>query len=319
MLDPVTAVVVAVVLAGCVWLALVPPPGLASSGLARRLGIGAAVALGLAFVLTSRLADRDHGVSDFLLAGPVVVFFAGSAVAAAAEGSFRAGVQAAVWTALVGTLLVFVIGLPEALHWYRVDGRLLLDGERGYAFGESLGSAIWMLVLIPVWGLPFGVIGAAVGNHRRLGGRGRGPDRGTGRAGTVSVAAGLLLIAVGAILAAMHRLPNGAVIPNVDHAAVGYLLILVGLVATPILLLLWNPYGPGRPARLLEEDLPVTARCVRTTRAAPGLGTRTRPRCRSRRPSRRTVTRISVPGRFRPFSGLGVALDHGQFLKASGE
>ena len=88
----------------------------------------------------------------------------------------------------------------------------------------------WTLVWIPVWGLPFGVIGAAVGNGQRLGTRGRGPGRGTGR----------------------------DVIPNVDHAAVGYLLMLVGLVETPISLLLWNRYDPGkRRARLIERRRPV--------------------------------------------------------------
>jgi len=45
----------------------------------------------------------------------------------------------------------------------------------------------------------------------------------------------------------VHRIPDGQVIPipNLDHAAIGYLLILVGLVATPILLLLRDRHDPG--------------------------------------------------------------------------
>jgi len=93
-----------------------------------------------------------------------VILFACAALAAALGHSFRVGVQAAVWTALLGTLVVFVIGLPEAQHWYRIGARLIFDGERGYAIGRNLDGFIWGLVVLPFWWLPFGVIGAAVGN-----------------------------------------------------------------------------------------------------------------------------------------------------------
>lgn len=68
------------------------------------------------------------------------------------------------WTALFGMLLIFAIWVPEALYRYGTDARQLLDGERGYPVGDNLRYVIWWsLVLLPVWGLPFGVIGAATG------------------------------------------------------------------------------------------------------------------------------------------------------------
>jgi hypothetical protein len=53
------------------------------------------------------------------------------------------------------------------MHRYAIDGRTLGDGEFGYPIGVNLKDAIWGLVQIPVFGLPFGVIGAAVGHRMR--------------------------------------------------------------------------------------------------------------------------------------------------------
>lgn len=162
-LAPTTAVVFAAALAGCLWLALIPPRGLTTSRPARGLGVGAALILGLGFLLTSRLTVNTYGgPMVWVIFAPVVIFFAASAMAAAVGGSFRAGVQAAVWTALVGALLVFAISLPEAMRRYAIDGRTLGDGEFGYPIGVNLPGAIWDFIVIPILGLPFGVIGAAV-------------------------------------------------------------------------------------------------------------------------------------------------------------
>jgi len=79
-------------------------------------------------------------------------------------------VASVVVVALVGTLAVFVIQVPEALHWYRADARMLFDGELGDRIGGNVDGFIWVLVGIPLLGLPFGVIGAALGarsRHRR--------------------------------------------------------------------------------------------------------------------------------------------------------
>jgi hypothetical protein len=41
------------------------------------------------------------------------------------------------------------------------------DGELGYPIGVNLADAIWVLLVIPALGLPFGVIGAAIGHRSR--------------------------------------------------------------------------------------------------------------------------------------------------------
>jgi hypothetical protein len=53
-LPPVTAAVLAAVLAGCAWLVVRPPGWLLGDRHARRFGVGMAVALVVGFVLTSR-------------------------------------------------------------------------------------------------------------------------------------------------------------------------------------------------------------------------------------------------------------------------
>ena len=96
-----------------------------------------------------------------------MVIFAGSVMAAAVGRSFRAGVQAAVWTVLLGSLAVFAVGLLEALQWYRIDSSLIFNGAVVFgAAGDNLRSFAWGLVLLPFWWLPFGVIGEAIGSAR---------------------------------------------------------------------------------------------------------------------------------------------------------
>ncbi len=52
----------------------------------------------------------------------------------------------------------------------------------------------------------------------------------------------LILIAVGAILAfAVHQDPN----PSVDIDAVGWVLMLVGIIGLLLSLFLWDRFGPG--------------------------------------------------------------------------
>jgi hypothetical protein len=56
-LPPSTAVVLAVALAGCLWLALRPPSWLVGDRLARWFGVGMAIALVGGFLLDSRLVQ----------------------------------------------------------------------------------------------------------------------------------------------------------------------------------------------------------------------------------------------------------------------
>ena len=170
-LSPVTSVVLAVVLAGCLWLAVTPPRWLVPDWHARRFGMVMAVAMVAGFVLASRLALRGGGpaaagMMGFLLVGPLVVVLAGSAAAAAAGRSFRSGLWACAWATVLGAPLVMATWLAEAPRWYRQVGGLLLDADGG-GMGANLSDAIWWtLVMLVLWALPFGVLGAAAGSAR---------------------------------------------------------------------------------------------------------------------------------------------------------
>jgi hypothetical protein len=93
-LPPVMAAVLAVVLAGCAWLALRPPRWLPPDRHARRFGVGMAVALVAGFVLSSRQELRgppgSAGMWDYSLTG-LILWLTGSAAAAAVGRSFRSG------------------------------------------------------------------------------------------------------------------------------------------------------------------------------------------------------------------------------------
>ncbi|MFC5213384.1 hypothetical protein [Streptomyces coerulescens] len=158
------ALVLAVFLAGCLWLVLAPPRALTTGRLARGAGLATAVLLGVCFVWSARTGDV---LATYVFLPPVVLSFLGSAVAAAVRRSFRTGVQTTVWTTVTGTLLVFACWLVEGLHRFRVEGALLLDGETRYPVGTNVTDAVfWVLVFVPVWGLlPFGVMGAAFGSR----------------------------------------------------------------------------------------------------------------------------------------------------------
>jgi len=169
-LPPVTAAVLAVVLAGCAWLALRPPRWLLGDRHARRFGVGMAVALVVGFVLTSRQELRGlpggAGMWDYSLTG-LILWVTGSAAAAAVGRSFRSGLWACAWATVLGAPLLVAAWLAEALVWYQQGGGMLLDGEGGIGVGGNLGDAVrWTLPFLLVWALPLGVLGAAVGSAR---------------------------------------------------------------------------------------------------------------------------------------------------------
>jgi hypothetical protein len=181
-LPPVTAVVLAVALAGCLWLALRPPRWLLPDRHARRLGVAMATALAVGFVLVSRMGlggvgGWDGGLMSYLLAAPLVVVLPGSLAAAAVGRSFRTGLWACAWAVALGRAVAHrrLAGRGAAL--VRQVGGLLLDGEGGIGVGGNLGDAIWWtLLLLALWAVPLGVLGAAGGSAgaRRLR---RGPGR----------------------------------------------------------------------------------------------------------------------------------------------
>jgi hypothetical protein len=166
----------AAVLAGCLWLALAPPRWLLASRAARRVGLGMAAVLVAGFLLQARpslaawlgLGDavvRNPEVMDYLLFVPLLLVLPGAAVAAAAGRSFRAGLGACAFGLVLGAPLVVAVWLAEALRVYRLGGGLLLDGDGGVGVGANLGDAVWWtLVVLLLWALPLGVIGAAAGS-----------------------------------------------------------------------------------------------------------------------------------------------------------
>ncbi|MET0833014.1 MAG: hypothetical protein ABWZ62_03480, partial [Actinomycetota bacterium] len=169
-LSPVTAVVLAVVLAGCLWLAATPPRWLAGDRHGRRFGVAGALVMATGFVLVSRLEQRDTtldaGIISYLLLAAPAVVLAGSAAAAVAGRSFRSGLAASAWATVLGALLVILTWLAEAPRWYRQGRGLLLDGDGG-GMGANLSDAIWWtLIVLALWALPVGVLGAAAGSAR---------------------------------------------------------------------------------------------------------------------------------------------------------
>jgi hypothetical protein len=169
-LPPGTAVALAALLAGGLWLALRPPPWLLPDRPARRFGIAMAVAMVAGFVLTSRLGLAgvdlaDAGMISYLLFAAPSVVLAGSAAAAVTGRSFRAGLWACAWATLLGVPLIIAAWLAEAPHWYRRLGGLLLDADSGVGMGANLGDATWWtLIVLVLWALPLGVLGAAAGS-----------------------------------------------------------------------------------------------------------------------------------------------------------
>jgi hypothetical protein len=98
---------------------------------------------------------------SYLLFVTPLVLLAGSAAAAAGR-SFRAGLRACAWATVLGLPLVIAAWLAEAPAWYRRVGGLLLDADSGLGMGANLGDATWWtLIVLGLWALPLGVLGAA--------------------------------------------------------------------------------------------------------------------------------------------------------------
>lgn len=165
-LAPSAAVTLAVLLAVGLWLTLVPPRALTTSRRARRTGLGVGVAVAGGLLLCAHLNDIASGDSLglYLLAVPVLALFLASLFVAAADHSFRAGLQAAVWAVAATCLPAFTVYVTEAFRYQRagvhpIDGDPV-SGPIGLALHEAIG---WVLLYVPLAALPLAVFGAALG------------------------------------------------------------------------------------------------------------------------------------------------------------
>jgi hypothetical protein len=169
-LPPLTAVVLAVTLAGCLGLALRPPRWLLADRPGRWLGIAMAIVLVGGSLLVT--LPFQLGLMGYLLAAALLVVLPGSAVAAAVGRSFRSGLWACAWAVVLSTPLLIATWLVEGLHWDQAGWGAVLDGEGPLGAGLNLGDAVWWnLAHLILWTLPLGVLGAAAGSwlahHRR--------------------------------------------------------------------------------------------------------------------------------------------------------
>jgi hypothetical protein len=160
----------AVVLSVVLCLVLAPPRALVSRrAVAALFGIGGGLGLGVSLGAGALLGDDSASQLDVMIFGPMLVAGVCGALAAAFGRSFLAGVQAAVWTVAVGAPVSLVVGIPAAVHAFQADRGLLLDGEVGLPIGTNLPDLTLYLAWILLAGLPYGIIGAAVGARLRPG------------------------------------------------------------------------------------------------------------------------------------------------------
>ena len=136
---------------------------------ARRYGVVGGVTIGVAWLV---VLYPTGFLKEWVLVPLLVALLAPAAIAARAAragGEVRAGSRAALWSGIVGALIVFTVSMTAA---YVHDGRpydpqLLRDFRRSGApdlatlsVTDHLASALTMLVLIPLAAVAFGSLGA---------------------------------------------------------------------------------------------------------------------------------------------------------------
>ena len=163
-LQPSRAVFVALMLSGFLLLALSPPKAMMASSRARWIGVAVGFVLGALFLLSTGFTQYTNDGTMFMLFGPGPIFFLGALFVAAVDGSFRSGIQTAVWGATVGSLLTFCIWLLESMRWIQSGAGLLIDNDRvpNMMAANIQDAVFWILIWVPVWCLPIGILGAAL-------------------------------------------------------------------------------------------------------------------------------------------------------------
>ncbi|HEX6685313.1 MAG TPA: hypothetical protein VF062_21155 [Candidatus Limnocylindrales bacterium] len=163
---PVKATILAAILAGCVWLALRPPRSLMTSRRGRWIGIASGFVLSGYLLLTDFMMPEGTGdagelaalglLMSFLVIALVGVQFLGALYVAGME-SFRSGIQTAVWSAMTGMLLSFSVWMVMMMRKHPPDSPV-----PNVMAGDLSEAGFWTLIWFPVWGLPFGILGAAL-------------------------------------------------------------------------------------------------------------------------------------------------------------
>ena len=140
-----------------------------SAAAGRRLGVFGGVTIGVAWLVvlspTGVLKEWVLVPLTVALLGPAYV----GARAALTEREVRAGVRAALWSGIVGALLVFTVSMTATFlrDGRPYDAQLVRDfhhsGARDlatYAVSDALASALTLMILIPLAALAFGSLGA---------------------------------------------------------------------------------------------------------------------------------------------------------------
>ena len=138
---------------------------------ARRYGLAGGLGTGAAWLLILAPAAIATNLVFVPLLVALVSPVAAAGLARRASGTAGASTGAALWSGLVGGLLVFVIWVTTT---YARDGRpydaqLLRDYHRSgshdlvaYAVADNLGGALGLLVIIPLVALALGTLGGHI-------------------------------------------------------------------------------------------------------------------------------------------------------------
>jgi hypothetical protein len=162
---PFYGVVLVVALAACLALTLVAPQALASSALARRVGLWLGVAAGVGLLLSSRTGVLEAGAMTFVVPAQFLTLVVVPAVVAAVARSLGAAVQSILWGFVFSTVAMFPVYIAESVRRYHADEGLYLDGDADLwtTVGTNLADAVgWLFLLAPSLLVPLGILGAAL-------------------------------------------------------------------------------------------------------------------------------------------------------------
>jgi hypothetical protein len=74
---------------------------------------------------------------------------------------------ACAWAVVLGAPPLIATWLAEGLHWDHVGRGLVLDGAGPLGVGANLVDAVWWsLMVLALWAVPLGMLGAAAGSWR---------------------------------------------------------------------------------------------------------------------------------------------------------